>query len=119
MKFSTLFGASAALLGGVEATLSHRHLHNHQHMLALQKKHEHLHSHQGSLAKREVTCQLPNDPNIVRVPGQKNGGWALSPDIACKAGMHCPFACKPGMVMNQWEEGSTVSYPSSMVSLLP
>lgn len=56
------------------------------------------------------------DPNLVAIPGEKNGGWALSPDQECTRGSYCPFACKPGMVMAQWEPDSTFTYPASMVS---
>ncbi|KAJ3499779.1 hypothetical protein NLG97_g41 [Lecanicillium saksenae] len=38
----------------------------------------------------------------------------MAPDQSCEPGHYCPIACKEGMVMNQWEKGSTYTYPSSM-----
>lgn len=65
------------------------------------------------------TCKFPGDEdsNLVAItPDAKNAGWALSPDQECKPGSYCPIACKPGMVMAQWDPDSTYDYPASMVS---
>ncbi|UPK97018.1 hypothetical protein LCI18_007953 [Fusarium solani-melongenae] len=76
----------------------------------------HLHGSPAPIVKRGGQCQFPtDDPNMVAVtPDEKNGGWAMSPDQECKPGSYCPFACKPGMVMNQWDPDSTYDYPASM-----
>ncbi|KAI9297234.1 hypothetical protein K502DRAFT_357441 [Neoconidiobolus thromboides FSU 785] len=50
------------------------------------------------------SCVLPDDDSIVAItPNQANGGWAMSPDQTCTPGKWCPYSCKPGMVMNQWD----------------
>lgn len=117
-QLQTALGCALALLSApVCNAASHKHLH-HQ----LDKKHSHLHGRQhengsNTLVKRS-TCVFPGDedPNLVAIPGEKNGGWALSPDQECKTGSYCPIACKPGMVMAQWDPDSTFDYPVSMVS---
>lgn len=59
------------------------------------------------------------DPNLVAItPNEENAGWAMSPDQPCEPGMYCPIACKPGMVMAQWDPDSSFTYPVSMVSRL-
>ena len=124
MKLSTAHGAlgwALVLLSApfCEASLSHNHRHVHQ---QIDKRHSHTHHH-GRAAEdaapeivKKSTCAFPDDdPNMVAItPGEDNGGWAMSPDQTCEEDMYCPFACKPGMVMNQWDPDSTVSYPSSM-----
>ena len=112
----TLGLALVLLSAGCEASHSHRHLHQHY-----DKKHTHLHVRHTeeaspSLEKR-ATCAFPGDEdsNLVAVtPNAKNGGWAMSPDQACTKDSYCPYACKPGMVMAQWDPDSTYDYPSSM-----
>ncbi len=64
------------------------------------------------VTKRAV-CKLPNDPDLVPVPGN-DGGWAMAPDVQCTAGSWCPIACVPGKVMAQWKPGTTYVYPESM-----
>ena len=88
------------------------------------KSHGHRHGQHSAfesrpLQKRGGQCQFPtDDSNMVAVtPDAKNAGWAMSPDQECKPGSYCPYACKPGMVMNQWDPKSTYDYPSSMVCL--
>ncbi|EKJ68534.1 hypothetical protein FPSE_11310 [Fusarium pseudograminearum CS3096] len=105
-----LINLSAALVGALSAPSivagkSHGHRHG-QHSVLESRP----------LQKRGGQCQFPtDDPNMVAVtPDAKNAGWALSPDQECKPGSYCPFACKPGMVMNQWDPKSTYEYPSSM-----
>lgn len=128
MKFSTLLSGTAVLLSAHSTTASdaHRRLHSHNHLHALEKKHAHGHlqvreTEEAAPVKRDGQCQFPSDdPNLVAVtPGSKNAGWALPPDQACEPDMYCPIACKPGMVMAQWEPGSTYTYPESMVRSIP
>lgn len=115
----TVLGCALALLSApVCSAFSHQHLH-HQ----LDKKHTHLHNRHhdentsSSLVKRS-TCEFPTDDSdlVAITPDEKNAGWALSPDQECKPGSYCPIACKPGMVMAQWDPDSTYDYPASMVS---
>ncbi|RGP79443.1 murein transglycosylase [Fusarium longipes] len=105
-----LINLSAALVGVLSAP-----------SIVAGKSHGHRHGQHSAfesrpLQKRGGQCQFPtDDPNMVAVtPDAKNAGWALSPDQECKPGSYCPFACKPGMVMNQWDPDSTYDYPSSM-----
>jgi hypothetical protein len=105
-----LINLSAALVGALSAP-----------SIVAGKSHGHRHGQHSAfesrpLQKRGGQCQFPtDDPNMVAVtPDAKNAGWALSPDQECKPGSYCPFACKPGMVMNQWDPDSTYDYPSSM-----
>lgn len=119
MKFTAIPAAIAVtLLAGPSTILgkSHRHL---EHSIGHMRPH--LPVQAAPIAKRSGKCQFPtDDPNMVAVtPDEKNAGWAMSPDQECKPGSYCPFACKPGMVMNQWEPDSTYDYPSSMVRLKP
>ncbi|KAI3402256.1 hypothetical protein diail_185 [Diaporthe ilicicola] len=102
------------------ATAAHRRAHqhysnNHTHIeqdalgLALLKP-------RGRLVNRAGQCAFPEgEAGLVTItPDSKNRGWALSPDQECTAGSYCPFACEPGMVMNQWKQGTTYVYPESM-----
>ena len=109
--------ALVLLSAGCEASHSHRHLHQHY-----ENQHTHLHvrhtdqAAEPSIEKRS-TCAFPGDedPNLVAVtPDKKNAGWAMSPDQECTKDSYCPYACKPGMVMAQWDPDSTYDYPSSM-----
>ncbi|CAF3514080.1 hypothetical protein SNK03_011014 [Fusarium graminearum] len=105
-----LINLSAALVGALSApsiVAGKSHGHHHGQHSVLESR---------PLQKRGGQCQFPtDDPNMVAVtPDAKNAGWALSPDQECKPGSYCPFACKPGMVMNQWDPKSTYEYPSSM-----
>ncbi|KAF4126713.1 Beta-glucosidase (SUN family) [Geosmithia morbida] len=103
-----------AMLGWVLAFLSASaeasHSHNHQHVhTAKRYSHDQL--------ETRSTCEFPADadPNLVAVtPESENAGWAMSPDQPCKPGSYCPYACKPGMVMAQWDPDSTYTYPASM-----
>lgn len=111
MKLSTLQAALGSVLllsaPACQASSAHEHLHN------LERKHSHLHGHKRG---NGGTCAFPtDDPNMVAItPGASNKGWAMSPDQKCEYGMWCPFACKPGMVMNQWDPDSSYVYPTSM-----
>lgn len=68
-----------------------------------------------TLDKRETTCDLPDDSDIVKItPNKDNKGWAMSPDQSCKSGSYCPYACKPGKLMAQWDSSAkSYSYPKS------
>lgn len=100
-----------------EGSLAHRHMHH------LDQRHSLLHAHGASkipgssaIAKRGGNCKFPtDDPNLVAItPGNMNAGWAMSPDQECKPGNYCPIACKPGMMMAQWDPKSKYTYPLSM-----
>ncbi|KAG9253404.1 uncharacterized protein F5Z01DRAFT_167443 [Emericellopsis atlantica] len=118
-----VFGWTLVLLSSPLCEASHHHNHRRLHEEHLERKHTHLHERDlklaptSDIAKRGTTCAFPGDadPNLVAItPDSDNAGWAMSPDQACVADSYCPYACKPGYVMAQWEKGSTVSYPSSM-----
>ncbi|KAI8689933.1 hypothetical protein LRP88_13764 [Fusarium phalaenopsidis] len=110
MRLATL---PIALAGILSASSSFVAAKAHQHH---ERGAGHLHGSPAPIVKRGGQCQFPtDDPNMVAVtPDEKNGGWAMSPDQECKPGSYCPFACKPGMVMNQWDPDSTYDYPASM-----
>lgn len=107
-----------------EASRHHEQLHR-----LLEKKHAQAHHHDvtrlfdepaipvSSIHKRGSSCAFPSDgADLVAVtPNEMNGGWAMSPDQSCEPDMYCPYACKPGMVMAQWDPDSTYDYPASMV----
>ena len=113
---SALLFSSAQL---ADATHGHRLAHAHY-----GKRAEHTHHHHASApeerdvehkVEKRAACALPNDPDIVYVPGAMNGGWAIAPDRACLADMYCPIACVSGKVMNQWKPDTGYHYPESMV----
>lgn len=127
MKLTTpkaVLGAALILLSASPA-LAHK---VHRHVPHLERSYEHLHvrrvaqepSAPAVIKERGGQCQFPtDDANLVAVtPNEQNAGWAMSPDQPCKPGHYCPFACKPGMVMNQWDPDSTYDYPASMVGHL-
>jgi hypothetical protein len=72
----------------------------------------------AAVSPRQAQCQFPtNDNNLVPItPQQSNAGWAMGPDERCLAGQYCPYACKPGMLMAQWQPNSTPQFPSSRAS---
>jgi hypothetical protein len=119
MRFSTFQAAigSASILFSAQpaaASLGHRHSHDHH-----ARRHGHGHGH-GSLfsapkVARKATCSLPDHPDLVRVSGQDNNGFAMSPDEPCEDGKWCPIACKSGKLMAQWKPGTKQVYPESMV----
>lgn len=116
----TLFSLPAC-----EGSSAHRLLHQQLHKKSLGHVH-HGHHHtvrettspaavNVAFEKRGGDCQFPNDPDLVAVtPGSANAGWAMSPDQPCKRNSYCPIACKPGMVMAQWDPKSKYTYPASM-----
>jgi hypothetical protein len=115
MKFSTVSAVlgpavllSAPVLGSHHSHLSHAQRHAHG---------PRQHPAKGLLvSKREGQCVFPtDDSNLVPVTlDAENAGWAMSPDQPCLPGSYCPYACKPGMVMAQWDPKSTFTYPASM-----
>ncbi|KAJ4315213.1 hypothetical protein N0V84_008481 [Fusarium piperis] len=111
MRLATLPIALVGILSASPSFVAAANSHRHHERVA-----EHLHGSPAPIAKRGGQCQFPtDDSNMVAVtPDEKNAGWAMSPDQECKPGSYCPFACKPGMVMNQWDPDSTYVYPASM-----
>lgn len=112
---SFLFAAQPALAGHVHG--GHRHAHE---RYARRQNH---HSHMAGevigasrIAARKAPCSLPDDPDLVRVPGDVNNGFAMSPDEPCEDGKWCPIACRSGKVMAQWKPHTKYTYPESMVS---
>ncbi|KAL4750684.1 hypothetical protein BDW72DRAFT_109917 [Aspergillus terricola var. indicus] len=80
---------------------------------------QHHHRHHGKTdvhAKRGSSCAFPTDAGLVAItPGEKNAGWAMSPNQSCEPGSYCPYACPPGQVSMQWDPDATsYSYPMSM-----
>ncbi|KAJ6145693.1 hypothetical protein N7470_009588 [Penicillium chermesinum] len=107
MKFevtSVRAAALVALIASVEAA-HHGHQHVHRHAPV-----------NATLQKRGGQCEFPSDAGLVAVtPGEKNAGWAMSPDQACMPGHYCPYACPSGQVSMQWDPKATsYSYPMSM-----
>ncbi|KAI5802983.1 hypothetical protein EDC01DRAFT_702716 [Geopyxis carbonaria] len=109
MQLSTLLGLALLGLGAVEgnshASRARRHVHHHHH----QSKHVELPTSPMVEKRQATTCGFPTDgPELVAVtPDQQNGGWAMAPNMPCTAGMYCPYACKPGKEMAQWDPAST------------
>lgn len=66
-----------------------------------------------SMPSVEERVRSPNYDGMVAVQkGGSNGGWAMSPDQECSYGSWCPYACKPGQLMGQWDPSATTySYP--------
>ncbi|KAG0666756.1 hypothetical protein C6P44_002567 [Monosporozyma unispora] len=62
-----------------------------------------------------TTCQFPNYEGMVSVQASgANAGWAMHYDQVCEPGQWCPYACKPGMLMGQWDPDVTsYTYPGS------
>ncbi|KAK5998532.1 putative secreted beta-glucosidase adg3 [Cladobotryum mycophilum] len=116
MKFTSLqavLGSAVVLLSlpACSANPGHRRLH------LTPRKHSHLRaSTEAHLGKRGSECAFPTDGGdlVAVTPDAENAGWAMSPDQPCLPGHYCPFACKPGMVMAQWDPDSTYTYPASM-----
>lgn len=78
---------------------------------------EHTHRH---MAKRgdssgNTTCAFPSYEGMVAVQTDgANAGWAMHEDQQCTAGSWCPYACKPGQLMGQWDPSVTsYTYPGS------
>ncbi|KAL2024016.1 hypothetical protein VTK56DRAFT_251 [Thermocarpiscus australiensis] len=120
MKFAALqaaIGSACILFSGQPVSANHNHGHRQAHE---QYARRHTHNHRsGELpaapkVPRKVACFLPDDPDLVRVPGDVNNGFAMSPDEACEDGKWCPLACVSGKVMAQWKPNTTYTYPESM-----
>ncbi|KAK4204890.1 hypothetical protein QBC40DRAFT_292421 [Triangularia verruculosa] len=110
---SLLFSAQPALAGHVHG--GHRRAHE---RYARRQNH---HSHMAGevigapkISARKAPCSLPDDPDLVHVPGDVNNGFAMSPDEPCEDGKWCPIACKSGKVMAQWKPNTKYTYPESM-----
>lgn len=77
-------------------------------------QHDH-HQHHKRGDSSSTTCQFPDHEGMVAV--QKNGanaGWAMHYDQPCTPGTWCPYACKPGQLMAQWDsEITSYTYPGS------
>ncbi|KAL3475903.1 hypothetical protein BJX99DRAFT_228826 [Aspergillus californicus] len=101
------FAYASALLYAVAVEASQ---HNHGH------SHHHIHGKKDVHEKRGGKCAFPSDAGLVSVTsGEKNAGWAMSPDQSCEPGNYCPYACPPGQVSMQWDPDATsYSYPMSM-----
>lgn len=107
---------SWALGGGSKAKLSrsvdsYQHAHAHQHARRQGQQIEG--KNLTHLFRRSGTCSFPNGDNMVAVQSSgKNGGWAMHNDQECSYGSWCPYACEPGMLMNQWDPDITsYTYP--------
>ena len=117
------FGSALLLSSAQPAFATHGHRLAHSHY-GKRSAHEHHHTSVaegrdvGKTIEKRATCALPNDPDIVYVPGAQNGGWAMAPDRPCLADMYCPIACVPGKVMNQWKPDTGYHYPESMVGVV-
>ncbi|KAH6856439.1 hypothetical protein B0I37DRAFT_75947 [Chaetomium sp. MPI-CAGE-AT-0009] len=120
MKLSIVqaaIGSASVLLSAqpVSANLGHRHAH-----AEYARRHGHGHGQAGEVigapkvAARKASCSLPDDPDLVYVPGKVNNGFAMSPDEPCEDGKWCPVACVPGKVMAQWKPHTKQVYPESM-----
>lgn len=125
MKFSIVqaaLGSASVLLSAqpASANLGHRHAH-----VEYARRHGHAHGHAQrqagevigapKVAARKASCSLPDDADLVHVPGDVNNGFAMSPDEPCEDGKWCPIACVSGKVMAQWKPNTTQVYPESMV----
>lgn len=109
MKFldsQTAIGAVILLLAiPLQASHSHR-------VEALERRHSHHHHKKEALTsprveglgepiqevqKRGGNCVFPTNVGLVPVtPRSLNAGWAQAPDMPCKPGHYCPYACPPG-----------------------
>ncbi|OAG36509.1 hypothetical protein AYO21_09316 [Fonsecaea monophora] len=140
MRKRTITSSASALLFLIASLVSAKHNGVHEHLEALHKRHRATRElaarstaedgEQGvevrsipesatsaiSLEKRQAQCAFPTDAGLVPVtPGNKNGGWAMSPDQPCTPGNYCPYACPAGQVSVQWDPSATsYSYPKSM-----
>lgn len=127
-------GSAALVLLSADRTYAHGSQHGAHERAHLEQRLNHSHGHQifqspellertSPIVKRnsqgKALCELPDHPDLVKVPGKMNSGFAMAPDVECTEGKYCPIACKSGMLMAQWEPGSKVAYPESMVDYFP
>ncbi|KAK1836494.1 hypothetical protein QBC39DRAFT_247896 [Podospora conica] len=115
MRLLAALGSATLFLAATPVTATQAHRRAHDQL----RRHQHGHhagstNHTDELTKRGSSCSLPDHPDLVHVPGAKNGGFAMAGDIECKDGMYCPIACVSGKVMAQWKEGTKYTYPESM-----
>ncbi|ORY78236.1 hypothetical protein BCR37DRAFT_350519, partial [Protomyces lactucae-debilis] len=117
---STLILQAHANPGHAGHALRHSHHHQKRQQVQLQSPSDPIEAlfndTSSPLDKRDGTCAFPYADGMVAVtPNFQNAGWAMSPDQPCTFGKYCPYACKPGYVMNQWDPSATTyAYPSSM-----
>ncbi|KAL8382921.1 hypothetical protein RB595_006611 [Gaeumannomyces hyphopodioides] len=137
MKTTTLSAATAAIFLGAQQFVGATHAHRMAHQHYERRHHGHGHAartdaisapvsvpelgiitasaNEASLEKRSGDCSLPDDSDLVAVTSNMmNKGFAMSPDQACKSGMYCPIACKPGKVMAQWKPNTSYKVSESM-----
>jgi hypothetical protein len=100
-----------AALGAAILLLSVPSQASHSHVDVLGRRHSH-HQHRDAhtspraeavgdavqeVEKRGGNCAFPTNAGLVAVtPDKANGGWAMAPDMPCKPGMYCPYACPSG-----------------------
>lgn len=120
--FQAAIGSASLFLSAQPVAATHNHGHRHAHE-QFGKRHVHGHSSVKEVVsapmpalERRGDCSLPDHPDLVRVPGALNNGFAMAGDVRCSHGKYCPIACVAGKVMAQWEPGSKYKYPESMVS---
>ena len=133
MKTETALFLLVASLGAVADASTHAHdqLHavhkrHHAHHELHRSKAERGESGLGlraettAVEKRSGDCPFPTDAGLVAVtPDGENGGWAQAPNMPCRRGKWCPYACPPGQLMAQWDPSvTTYEYPGSTVSVL-
>ena len=114
---------TAILLLSAHCEAKHSHQLSHLDVLGKRHKHQRLHASpraegiEDAVQKRGGQCVFPDGDLMVAVtPDLKNKGWAMSPDQPCTPGGYCPYACKSGYVMAQWNpEATSYTYPLSMV----
>ncbi|CCD27268.1 uncharacterized protein NDAI_0K00770 [Naumovozyma dairenensis CBS 421] len=72
-------------------------------------------SHIHRRSNNAGTCAFPEYENMVAVQTNgTNAGWAMHYDQLCSYGSWCPYSCKPGQLMGQWDPSvTTYSYPGS------
>ncbi|KAK4186867.1 hypothetical protein QBC35DRAFT_252166 [Podospora australis] len=119
MRLSTTlqaaFGSVSLLFSAQPVLADHGRGHRHAHDLYARKHTHHVGDIVGApKVVRKATCSLPDDPDLVHIPGAVNNGFAMSPDEPCEDGKWCPIACKPGKVMAQWKPNTKFTYPESM-----
>lgn len=119
LSLQAALGSAAIIFSASGCGASAHRRRHHQESKRSSNVHGHAHSpraDEGVFKKRSDMCLFPdNEPNVVRVVlNDKNRGWAMSIDQECTPGKYCPFACKSGMVMAQWQPGSTYKFPESM-----
>lgn len=142
---------SRAAIGAAILSLSVPLQASHSHPEVFEKRHSHHHHRKAHISprvegleevvpnvkRREGSCTFPTNVGLVPVtPNALNAGWAQAPDMPCKPGHYCPYACPPGnlyseliilskctcidraigQLMAQWDPTATsYTYPQSQV----